>query len=91
MKQHQQFLNRLLYHLIIFVNQHLFWRSFAYSGWNILKSVDIKQEVESMIKKDKKFIKNKLVLVRYCYKHNYPLDILNGIQTSLFLRKAVRS
>ena len=32
--------------LDILVNQHLFWRSFAYSGWNILKSVDIKQRSE---------------------------------------------
>ena len=70
--------------LDILVHQHLFWRSFAYSGWNILKSNDIKQEVESMIKKDLDFIRNKLILVKYCYKHNYPLDILREIQTSLF-------
>ena len=51
--------------------------------------MDIKYKIESLIKKDLNFIKNKLLLVNYCYKHNYPLDILKGIQTSLLLRKVV--
>ncbi len=66
------------------IKQKMFWRAFAYSGWNILKTNDIKQEVESMIKKDINFHKNKLILVKYCYKHNYPVDILRGLKTSLF-------
>ena len=71
------------------VTNNMLWRCYSYSGWNILKTMDIKYEIESLIKKDLNFIKNKLLLVNYCYKHNYPLDILKGIQTSLFLRKVV--
>lgn len=66
------------------IKQQMFWREFAYSGWNILKTVDIKQEVEKMIQKDVRFIKNKLLVIKYCYQHNYPVDIVRGIQTSLF-------
>ena len=71
------------------IKQQMFWRSFAYSGWNILKTVDIKQEIERIIQKDTSFIKKKLLLIKYCYKHNYPVDILRGIQTSLFLKRVV--
>ncbi len=68
----------------ILVKNNMLWRCYSYSGWNILKTMDIKYEIESMIKKDLDFIRNKLILVKYCYKHNYPLDILREIQTSLF-------
>lgn len=70
--------------LDVLIKKKMFWRAFAYSGWNILKTNDIKQEVESMIKKDIEFHKNKLTLVKYCYKHNYPVDILRGLKTFLF-------
>jgi|TARA_Y100000389_G_C17020621_1_gene298612 hypothetical protein len=66
------------------IKQQMFWRAFAYSGWNILKTVDIKQEVYKMIQKDINFIKKKILVIKYCYLHNYPVDILSGIQTSLF-------
>ena len=71
------------------IKQQMFWREFAYSGWNILKTVDIKQEIEKMIQTDINFIKKKLLVIKYCYLHNYPVDILSGIQTSLFLKRVV--
>lgn len=73
------------------IKQKMFWRSYAYSGWNILKTYDIKQEIEKMIQKDISFIQKKLIIMKYCYLHNYPVDILRGIQTSLFLKRVVHS
>ena len=77
----QIYIMRLLDNLI---QQSIFWRCYSYSGWNILKTIDIKNEINRMIIKDVNFIQNKLILIRYCYENDIPVDILNGIRTSLF-------
>ena len=77
----QIYIMRLLDNLI---QQSIFWRCYSYSGWNILKTIDIKNEINRMIIKDVDYIRKKILLIRYCYEHNIPVDILNGIRTSLF-------
>jgi hypothetical protein len=77
----QTYIMRLLDNLI---QQSIFWRCYSYSGWNILKTANIKNEMKIMIIKDVDYIRNKLILIRYCYENDIPVDILIGIRTSLF-------